>query len=57
MYFNNKYTLICTILLGALKSQLYHAIQQRKAANIVCFITHYLIQEQKENSYLLKIKK
>lgn len=46
-----------TILLKVLRFQVYHVIQQHKAANIVCFTTRFIIQELKENSYLLKTRK
>ncbi len=46
-----------TILLEVLRFQMYHVIQQYKAANIVCFTTRFIIQELKENSYLLKTRK
>ena len=41
-------------LLEVFKYQPRHAIQQHKAANIVCFTTRSLIQEPKENFYSLK---
>lgn len=43
-------------LLGPPKFKEHHAIQPLKAANIVYFIIHYIIQEQKENIYLQKTK-
>jgi hypothetical protein len=56
MYINHKYLQMFLTLLGPPKFKEHHAIQLLKAANIVYFIIHCIIQEQKENIYLQKTK-